>query len=269
MTRHPLFVSFTSLVLAILFAATLTGCGGKDKDGKTTKDGTPAKPDVQAKDAQVKDAQPKDTANIKDAQTKDATATTDKPSTDKPKIEPISLFDGKTMGNWQVTNFGGEGEVEIKDGQMTLYSGSPLSGVHWKGKAPLTMDYEISLEAQRVEGGDFFLCLTVPVKDAHISLVLGGWGGTLVGLSSIDGMDASENEYTQFMNFDQGKWYKVRLIVKEKQIQAFIDDKKVIDATTEDRRLSTRIEVELSQPLGMASFSTVAAYRNITMKKLE
>ena len=29
-----------------------------------------------------------------------------------------------------------------------------------------------------------------------VHLIVGGWGGTVVGLSSIDGMDASENETT-------------------------------------------------------------------------
>ncbi len=208
-------------------------------------------------------------ATAKDAPVKDASSKTVTPPVAPPKDEAISLFDGKTMGKWKVTNFGGEGPVEIKDGVMVVRMGSPLSGVTWQGEPPLKMNYEISLEAQRIEGDDFFLALTVPVGEASISLVLGGWGGTLVGLSSLDGQDASENEYTQYMNFKREQWYKVKMIVKEKTIQVFIDDKMVIDAITDGRKIETRIEVDVSKPLGLATFATTGGYRNIQMKKLK
>lgn len=194
-----------------------------------------------------------------------APATSQKPTgaeVPPPKNEPVNLL------KWKVTNFGGEGQVELKGDEMIIHAGSPLSGVTWQGAPPFKTNYEISLEAKRVEGGDFFLGLTVPVKEDAISLILGGWGGTLVGLSSIDGNDASENEYSQFMNFDQGKWYKVKMVVKEKQILVFIDDKQVIDANIEGRKVDTRIEVELNKPLGIATFSTTGAFRNFQMKKL-
>ncbi len=63
-----------------------------------------------------------------------------------------------------------------------------------------------------------------PVKKSHCSLVLGGWGGSLTGLSSLDGFDASENETTNVMDFKEGQWYKIRLRVTEKKIEAWIDD---------------------------------------------
>ena len=242
------------LLVASLFLFQVAGCGGgkgKESENKKAADGK-VPPATDGKEAKDSDA-------TKDAQT----------AAPAPKNEAISLFDGKTMGKWKGTNFGGEGEVEIKDGQMLIRMGSPLSGVTWQGEPPAKMNYEISLEAQRVDGDDFFVCLTVPVNDNAISLVLGGWGGTLVGLSSIDGQDASENEYTQYMNFKREQWYKVRMVVKEKQIQAFIDDKLVIDANIEDRKVETRIEVDVSKPLGIANFATTGAYRNIQMKKLE
>ena len=37
--------------------------------------------------------------------------------------------------------------------------------------------------------------------------------GGVVGLSSIGGFDASENETTQFVEFKNGQWYKIRLRV--------------------------------------------------------
>lgn len=256
--------------LCVFVLAGFVGCdGGKPQtDGKTTPKNASTK-DASIKDASTKDA-PKKDDSAKDSSTKDVSTKDDSTKAPvKTENEPISLFDGKTMGKWKVTNFGGEGPVEIKDGAMHISMGSPLSGVNWQGEPPLKMNYEISLEAQRVEGDDFFLGLTVPVKKNSISLILGGWGGTLVGLSSIDGMDASENEYTQYINFKKEQWYKVKMVVKEKQILVFIDGKQVIDANIDGRKIETRIEVDVSKPLGIATFSTAGAYRNIQMKKLE
>ena len=57
-------------------------------------------------------------------------------------------------------------------------------------------DYEVTLEAMRVDGNDFFCGMTFPAGKDPCTLIVGGWGGTVVGLSSINGMDASENETT-------------------------------------------------------------------------
>ena len=68
------------------------------------------------------------------------------------------------------------------------------------------INYEVKLEARREEGSDFFCRLTFPVNDSFCALILGGWGGTVVGLSTIDGLDASEKETSRLMNFDLNKW---------------------------------------------------------------
>ncbi len=253
MNHSPLLVS---RLLVIALVVSLSGCGdkpAKDTAAPKDKDAAPAKDAKDKKDASGTDA------GVKDTGVKDKAG---------PKEESISLFDGKTLGKWKSTSFGGEGEVTVKDGQLIIAAGSPLSGVTWQGDPPAKINYEISLEAQRVEGSDFFLALTVPVKEDYISLVLGGWGGTVVGLSSLDGQDASENEYTKYQNFKMGQWYKVRMVVKEKQIQVFIDGETIIDATLADRKITTRIEVDLSKPLGIATYSTMGAYRNVVLKKL-
>lgn len=278
LTIRSIVARITSVALCTFVLACFSGCdSGKPQqpDGKTppTKE-TPATKDAPAKNGDTKDAATKDAttkdAPVKEGITKDAAKKDAAPKEPvKTDDEVISLFDGKTMGKWKATNFGGEGEVEIKDGQMIIRMGSPLSGVTWQGEPPVKMNYEISLEAQRVEGDDFFLGLTVPVNEAAISLILGGWGGTLVGLSSIDGQDASENEYTQYVNFKREQWYKVRMVVKEKQILVYIDDKQVIDASIDGRKVETRIEVDVSKPLGIATFSTTGAYRNMQVKKLK
>lgn len=256
------------LVLAVVLG--LAGCGDKPaKDGAAPV--TPAKPVTgeKPKDGNVPAKDPVKEP-VKDATApKDGDASKDKATTSPAKVEGVSLFDGKTLGKWKATNFGGEGEVEVKDGLLVINGGSPLSGVTWQGEVPMKIDYEISLEAQRTEGDDFFLGMTVPVKDNSISLILGGWGGTVVGLSSLDGQDASENETTQFMNFKKGQWYKVKMVVTEKLITVFIDDKQLFEANLTDRKISTRIEVDLSKPLGIATYSTTGTYRNLVMKKVK
>jgi hypothetical protein len=181
--------------------------------------------------------------------------------------EEISLFDGKILGNWKVTDFGGQGDVYVKDGAIHMEMGSYMTGVTWAGPV-VRMDYEITLEAMRVEGSDFFCALTFPVGDKSCSLILGGWGGTVCGLSNIDYYDASENETTQIVGFDNGQWYRVRLRVRPYRIQAWLDDQVLLDVDTEGRHIDIRSEVDLSQPLGIATWMTTGAVRGIRLRKL-
>ena len=69
--------------------------------------------------------------------------------------------------------------------------GAPFTGVVWTRDFPKD-NYEIRWEARRVQGGDFFASLTFPVGNSFCTFVNGGWGGDIVGLSSIDGWDASD-----------------------------------------------------------------------------
>jgi hypothetical protein len=178
----------------------------------------------------------------------------------------IPLFDGKTLNGWRVSDFAGKGPVRVEDGKLILEMGT-MTGVTYTNALP-TMNYEISVEAMRVDGSDFFCGLTFPVGNDPCSLIVGGWGGGVVGLSSLDGQDAANNETTQYINFEKGRWYKVRLRVMPNKIQAWIDDDQVIDVDTTDRSISIRLEVEESRPLGFASWSTTAALRNIYLRKL-
>src|SRR6266536_6593801 len=133
------------------------------------------------------------------------------------------MFDGQTLKGWRETQFAGRGEVECRSGLLALNTGDPFTGVNLTNDFP-KMNYEVALDALRLMGSDFFCGLTVPVGDTFCSLIVGGWGGSLVGISSLDGMDASENETTKFMNFESGRWYRLRLRVTEGKIQAWIDN---------------------------------------------
>ncbi len=183
-----------------------------------------------------------------------------------------SLFDGKTLGKWAVTNFTASEGVEIKkDGVIEIRPGEPLGGIRWTGKDDLPLvDYEIALEARRVEGDDFFCCLTFPYKKAHASFVVGGWGGSLTGISSVDHYDASENETNGIGNFDNGTWYKIRLRVTADRIEAWIDDEQSVNLTTTGKIIEMRFgEIEESVPLGVSVFMTTAEVRNLNLKRLE
>jgi Domain of Unknown Function (DUF1080) len=182
-------------------------------------------------------------------------------------LDSSYIFDGRSLNGWEITNFGPQGEVIVSGGRIILGMGEGCTGITYKKDFPV-VDYELSLEAMRVSGNDFFCGLTFPAGKDPCSLIVGGWGGTVVGLSSIDGKDASENETTRLMKFEKGQWYKIRLEVSEQYIRAWIDDSPVVDFNPKGRKLSIRSEVQLSLPFGITSWYTTAALKNIRLRKL-
>ena len=181
----------------------------------------------------------------------------------------ISLFDGKTLGNWEPINFGGEGNVLVEDGALLLEQGAIMTGIKWTGEVPARTNYEVSLDAQKVFGDDFFLALTAPVAESYCTFVCGGWGGGVVGISSIDDFDASENETATIEYFESGKWYHIRMRVEPGRIQCWVDDRRVVDVDIEDREISLRPgDIDLCVPLGLAAFQTQVTYRNLKWTNL-
>ena len=181
-----------------------------------------------------------------------------------------SLFDGQTLSGWKITDYGGRGEVEVRDGQILVGMGAELTGIHWTNAAALPrQNYEIELEAMKLQGTDFFCGLTFPVGDAHATLVCGGWGGGVLGISSIDFMDASENDTSRTMYFEPNKWHRIRLRVLPKALAVWIDDKQVVDVAIEGRRISMRPgDIEMSTPLGITTWQTASTFRNITLRSV-
>lgn len=178
------------------------------------------------------------------------------------------LFDGRSLVGWQAIDYGGKGRVEARPGLIFLSQGEPFNGLHRTNVAS-TVGYELSLEAMRVSGSDFFCGLTFPVNDSHCSLIVGGWGGGVVGLSSLDGADASENETTQYVAFENGRWYRIRLRVTAAKIEAWVEQKKVVNVTTTGRKVSLRFgDIELSKPLGITCWDTAAAVREIKIRPM-
>ena len=197
-----------------------------------------------------------------------------KQSANLPEAAWQDLFDGKTLKGWKKTEFAGGGGVTVEPSfrggpaALVVHFGSTLSGINYTGSTPKT-NYEISLEAMKVDGSDFMCGLTFPVGDSHASLILGGWGGGVVGISSIDGHDASENETTQYLSFPKDKWFKVRMRVTPEKLETWLDEKKIIDQVITGKKINLRFgEISLSTPIGISTFQTTAAYRNIRIRPI-
>ncbi len=179
----------------------------------------------------------------------------------------ISMFNGKNLEGWNVTAFGTEGPVQVTDNQIVLGMGDGLTGITWTGDFP-KINYEVRMEAKKLNGNDFFCGITFPVDSTFCSFIVGGWGGPVVGLSTIDGRDASENSTKILKRFDKNVWYKIRLRVTRPKIEAWIDDEKVVDFNTEGHVIYIRPEVQLSRPFGISSWITTAALKNIRLEKI-
>jgi hypothetical protein len=187
-----------------------------------------------------------------------------------------SLFDGRTLQGWAQSGFEMEGAVRVVNpfqegrGAIVIEQGTKLSGVTWTRGALLPRNnYEISLEAMRLAGGDFFCGLTFPVEQAACTLVVGGWGGNVVGLSNIDRVDAAENETSREREFSDRRWYRIRVRVTPEKIEAWIDDDPVVALKRAGRVIGLRPgEIQKSLPLGIATYMTKAAVRDIRLRRL-
>jgi len=188
-----------------------------------------------------------------------------------PRIE-WKLLSDEFAPAWKASGMSEEGKVLIHDGEITLQPGQPMTGARFgawmSAKLPL-IRYSIEYEAMRVEGNDFFGTVTFPVNDSHVSLVIGGWGGTLVGISSIDDMDASENSTHGNGYFENNHWHKVRIEVRDDEIRAWINDKLFVNTSTKGHKLGLRSgDIEKCLPFGFASYATQSRIRGVLIRRL-
>lgn len=179
----------------------------------------------------------------------------------------VDLINADSLDRWEEINFGGEGEISITDGVLKFEAGDPFTGLSsTREKLPKT-NYEISLDARKMDGIDFFCGLTFPVDESHCTLIVGGWGGATVGLSCINDVDASSNETCTYLKFEKERWYKLRVRVLPKTISVWIDDQRIIHQDIEGRKISLRGDTELCKPMGICSFMTVAEFKNARIRR--
>jgi hypothetical protein len=181
------------------------------------------------------------------------------------------MFDGKTLAGWKESDFLGSGKVAVADGVIRIGPGV-LTGITWAGESlPFPASgYEIRVEAARLQGNDFFAGITFPVGDSYCTWINGGWGGEVVGLSSINGADAARNETTLGIRFETGRWYVLRLRVTPKAITAWIDEDKVIDVSIEKKWIALREgDIDRSVPFGIATYATMGGVRKIEWRPVK
>lgn len=199
-----------------------------------------------------------------------------KPDAREADAKPRQLLVGDTLGLWKEADYGGQGVVEMKKGVLSLGSGDPITAVRWAGKLgdgpkqfPKT-NYRLAYEARRTLGRDFFGTVTFPVGEESCSLVVGGWGGGLTGLSSLNGDDAANNSTTGYTAFENDKWYRFAITVTPEKITATQDGEELFPAIqVDEQQIGIRIEMEPCRPLGIATFTSGGDVRNLTVTRLK
>lgn len=181
------------------------------------------------------------------------------------------LFNGKDLSGWKNAIPGG-GKVEVlKDGSLSCQAGDPMSGIVYTNRPP-RMNYELTLEAMRVSGDDFFIGLTIPVETNCCTVIIGGWGGSLCGVSSVDYMDASENPYTESRELKSNQWYRLKIRVTPGLLDVSLDGDFYTAKIPFDKpdRFSLRpgSDIDRTAPLGICTYRTGARWRNMELKTI-
>ncbi|MBK8093937.1 MAG: hypothetical protein IPK32_18695 [Verrucomicrobiaceae bacterium] len=181
------------------------------------------------------------------------------------------LFDAPHAAAWKSAGVVGEGKSALVDGELTLSTGEPMTCMRMEAfQAPAfpTQRYRIEFETMRTEGADFFGSLTFPVRGRdHLTLILGGWGGSLVGLSSIDGEDASNNSTRGNLDFVNGRWYRVKIELRDEEVQVWIDGRLYVNTNLRGREASLRPgDIESCRPLGFATYLSACRVRGLVVE---
>ena len=175
-----------------------------------------------------------------------------------------SFFDGKTLDGWRTME--PDCNVYAQDGQLIFEAGGMGTSIAWTRAFP-RVDYELSVEARRLEGSGAFCHIAFPVDATHCFLVVGGMGN-IVALDQVDKLDMHGNETTTRVDFEQGRWYTVRLRVTRERVVVWLDDRKVIDLSGAADRLSLPFAWKGLTPFGVGTWQTKAAMRHIKLRRL-
>ena len=124
------------------------------------------------------------------------------------------------------------------------------------------VDDELSDEAMRRDGGDFFAAATFPVGMSFLTLVNGGWGGNVTGLSSLDGPTPRRTRPAGSSSTRTRPGTGSASGSPRRGIRWRIDAKEVVAVNDREQHVGTRIETRGNQPLGFATWETGGALRN-------
>lgn len=165
------------------------------------------------------------------------------------------LYDGSDLSSWELGVYGESDEYEVREDGVVIPQTAALAGMTFRGDLP-RVPYRLSVEATRLYGADFFLGVTFPVSNGHLTLVLGGWGGMVSGLSSLDGLDASRNATRTLRHFPDGDRHEVEIEVTGTDVRVLVDGEAFLATSLVDREVGLRVDVEPSHPLGVATYAT-------------
>jgi hypothetical protein len=180
----------------------------------------------------------------------------------------VALFNGRDLAGWKDPEFSGGAAAVVEGGILRIGQGEVLSGLVYTNDIP-RLNYEIEVEARRVLGTDFFLALTAPHGTNCFTLVCGGWGGWVTGISSLNYLDASENDTAVSVKYEDNRWYKVRLRVEPNRLAVWMDGDPIIDADIEGRHIGMRPgDIEKCAPLGLATYQTQGEIRRLVLRRL-
>jgi hypothetical protein len=200
------------------------------------------------------------------------TACTKEPEKDTEARWP--LFEAPLVDHWRNAGIDGSGDVKREADGFTLREGRPMTGnvfPTWEQDGLPFMNYRITYEAMRVSGSDFFGSVTFPVGSigSCVTFVLGGWGGSQVGISSIDGADASMNSTGSSVRFENGRWYRIRIEVQEESLRVWLDDRPLVSFNPRGRQLHLRgADIAKCVPFGFAAFGSEGRVRACLIERL-
>ncbi|QDV67073.1 hypothetical protein Poly24_07640 [Rosistilla carotiformis] len=184
--------------------------------------------------------------------------------------EAIDLLQPGLRG-WLIADrfdFAERGEIAFDSGTLSIGKGRPASGLSYRGPQPGDY-YRISWEARRTAGSDFFCGLTFPIRGSHATLIVGGWGGGVIGISNIDNMSAVENPTTEYREFELNRWYRFEMEVNKTAVLFAIDGDRVIDLDHDEHKYSVWWEQEQMAPIGLATWDTASEIRKLTLANLD
>lgn len=168
---------------------------------------------------------------------------------------------------WRPFQFGGDGIHRVAEQDLVLEPGAPLTGGTFDVMLPKER-YELQFEAQRLSGIDFFCGLTFPTERGELTLVLGGWGGTVCGLSSLDGSDASDNETRTLRHFPNAREVEVRIRVDGDEVGVWLDGAPFLSAHLAGKQVAVRAEVEPCRPFGFCCYLVTAKLSRVRWRPL-
>ena len=106
-----------------------------------------------------------------------------------------------------------------ENGSLVLEMGAELSGVRRRERPTCPRLITRSLFKPNVRWGAISFVGSLFLSRIACHLDSRWLGGSLIGISSLDDFDASENETGDAYVFEDKKWYDVRLRVTEEKLQ--------------------------------------------------